>query len=187
MDPLTIGIAAVGIGLQAFGGFGASAKAKEASEIQGRIAGFESQVNDQRRTAMELSAQRQTLEMFRTSQRSRAMAINNATNQGASYGNSSGLPGGLAQIQDQTLFNVQGVNQNLQIGENIFALDDKISQQKVALSSVQSDMATDQSLSNLGGSLVKDSSTIGNIAGAAKGSFGNTFNLMTKGPSGYGW
>lgn len=181
MDPLTLGISAVGLGLQAFGGFAAASKAKEAYGIQSNISGLEGQVNDQRRTAMELSARRQSMEIFRNNQRARSMAMNNATQQGASYGNSSGLPGGLAQVNDQSNFNLQGINQNLELGRNIFGLDDQISKQKMALSGVQSDMMTDQSISQLGGSITKSAGTLGSIAQFGFGNFG--FNPI-KGVSG---
>lgn len=177
MDPLTLGIAAVGLGLQAFGGFSAAGKAKEAYGIQSNISGLEGQVNQQRQTAMELSARRQSMEIFRNNQRARSMAVNNATNQGASYGNSSGLPGGLAQVQDQSMFNLSGVNQNLELGRNIFGLDDQISKQKLALSQVQSSMATDQAIGQLGGGITKNAGTIGNIGQYGYGQMSGGLNL----------
>lgn len=177
MDPLTLGIAAVGLGLQAFGGFSAASKAKEAYGIQSKISGLEGQVNQQRQTAMELSARRQSMEIFRNNQRARAMAINNATNQGASYGNSSGLPGGLAQVDSQSTFNLQGVNQNLEIGRNIFGLDDQISRQKLALSSVQSQMSNYQAIGQLGGSITKSAGTLGSAGQYGYSSLQNGINL----------
>lgn len=177
MDPLTLGISAVGLGLQAFGGFSAASKAKEAYGIQSQISGLEGQVNDQRRTAMELSARRQSMEIFRNNQRARSLALNNATQQGASYGNSSGLPGGTAQVDAQSTFNLQGVNQNLDIGRNIFGLDDQISKQKLALSGVQSQMMTDQSVSQLGGSISKSAGTLGSIGQYGYGQVSGGLNL----------
>lgn len=177
MDPLTLGISAVGLGLQAFGGFSAASKAKEAYGIQSQISGLEGQVNQQRQTAMELSARRQSMEIFRNNQRARSMALNNATQQGASYGNSSGLPGGIAQVDAQSSFNLQGINQNLEIGRNIFGLDDQISKQKLALSGVQSQMMTDQSIGQLGGSITKSAGTLGSIAQYGYGQASGGLNL----------
>lgn len=177
MDPLSLGIAAVGLGLQAFGGFSAASKAKEAYGIQSQISGLEGQVNSQRQTAMELSARRQSMEVFRNNQRARSMAINNATNQGASYGNSSGLAGGLDQVNSQSTFNLQGINQNLDIGRNIFGLDDQISKQKLALSGVQSSMMTDQAIGQLGGSITKNAGTLGSISQFGYGQIGSGLNL----------
>src|SRR5258706_2000925 len=115
MDPLTLGIGAIGLGLQIFGGAkqasDTSALAQKSYAINSQITGLEGQVNDQRRQAMELSARRQQLEIFRNTQRARAQGLAAATNQGAQFG--SGLAGGQAQATDEGLFNIAGVNQNL--------------------------------------------------------------------------
>lgn len=181
MDPLTLGIAAVGLGLQLFGGASASGHAKEAYGIQQKITGLEGQVNEQKRTAMELSARRQSMEIFRNNQRARALAINNATNQGASYGNSSGLPGGLAQVADQSTFNLQGINQNLELGRNIFGIDDQISKQKLALSGVQSSMVTDQGIGQLGSSIMGSAGTLGKLGNYGYGKV-SSFGINPGGP-----
>lgn len=181
MDPLTLGISAVGLGLQLFGGASAASKAHEAYGIQQNITGLEGQANEQRRTAMELSARRQSMEIFRNQQRARALGINNATNQGASYGNSSGLPGGLAQVADQSMFNLQGVNQNLEIGRNMFGIDSQISQQKLALSGVQGQMATDQGIAQLGGSIAGSAKTLGSIGQYGYGKI-SSFGVNPGGP-----
>jgi hypothetical protein len=79
MDPVTLGIEAVGIGLSAFGAFGAASKAKEASQVQVGIAQDEQRINAQKQQAMELSARRQQLEILRNTQRARAQGLNSAT------------------------------------------------------------------------------------------------------------
>lgn len=58
MDPLTLGLGAVGLGLQLFGGISASEEAQNQANISQQIYGLEKQVNSQRKTAMELSANR---------------------------------------------------------------------------------------------------------------------------------
>src|SRR5882757_6773508 len=132
MDPLTLGLGAVSLGMQLFGGLSAASDTKKAYGIQQNITGLEGNVNQQRQAAMELSARRQSLENFRATQRAQSQGLNNAVSQGAQFG--SGLAGGEAQITAQGAFNNQGINQNLEIGRNIFGLNDKISQQKLALS-----------------------------------------------------
>lgn len=174
MDPLTLGIAAVSIGMQVFGGVSASEKAAQAASIQKNIAGLDENANAQRQTAMEIDARRKGLENFRQSQRLQATSLNNATGSGSQYG--SGYAGGQAQVTDQGLFNAQGINQNLEIGQKLFGIDNQIDEQKKALSGVQSDMATDQSISNLGATIGKNAGTASNIFSAgASGvtSFGN--------------
>lgn len=154
-------IGAAGLITSLIGGAGQTNAAKQSAQIQGQITGLESQVNDQRQQAMVLSARRQQLEIVRNNQRARAMGLNSAVNQGALF--SSGYAGGQAQVGDQSLFNLTGVQQNLGIGQNIFSLDKQISAQKMQLSQVQSAAATDSGLSSLGGSIMKSADPVSKL------------------------
>lgn len=180
------GISAVGLGMSLFGGMSSSRSAQEAAQIQAKITGLESNVNDQHEQAMQLDARRKSLEQIRLSQRAAAQATAVATMQGAQFG--SGLQGGLGQITDQSTFNLQGINQNLAIGENIFGLDRQISSQKMALSKVQSNMASSQGLSSLGGSLMSAGPGIGRLSQGLGNPFSNSGGMFMGGgsPSGYG-
>lgn len=172
----------VGLGMSIFGGASSASDAKQAANIQSNIAGLEGGLEDQRHTAMELSAHRQQLEILRNNQRARATAMTNATSQGAQYG--SGLQGGLAQVQDQSLFNLAGVNQNLQIGEAMFGINKQITEQKQQLAQVQSQSATDQGVASLGGSLIKAGPVIGNLGqsfGGRSSTSGKTFDNLGNG------
>jgi len=166
MDPitgLTLATQVVGLGLSIFGGASSASDAKHAAQIQSNIAGLEGGLEDQRHTAMELAARRNSLEVLRANQRARSTAINNATNQGAQFG--SGLQGGLAQVTDQGTFNLAGVNQNLEIGEAMFGINKQITGQKQQLAQVQGQQSTDQGLASFGGSVMRAGPTIGNLGG----------------------
>lgn len=169
MDPISIGISAVGLGMQLFGGISASQKANQIAGVQAQIAGQEGQINDQRRAQMELEGRRSQLEIFRNGQRARAQGLNAATNQGAAQG--SGVQGGQAQATSQSYFNAQGINQNLAIGRNIFGIQDQITKNKQQVSMLGGEMATDQGIASLGASLMKSGPTMGNIGGAIGKSF----------------
>jgi len=162
MDPVSLGIGIVGLGLQLFGTKKAVDSSRDIANVNRGIASDEQQINAQKQQAMELSARRMQLENLRNNQRLRAQATNAATNQGAQFG--SGLQGGLAQIQDQSLFNQQGVNQNLEIGENIFGINADVSQKKMQLANLQGQQATASALTSLGGALVKEGPIIGGLA-----------------------
>lgn len=170
MDPISAGIGAIGLGFQIFGGMSASDDANQAAGIQRNITGLEGKVNDQRRNQMEFEARRQQLEVYRNNQRARAMATNSAVNQGAQFG--TGLQGGLAQINAQSETNSLGISGNLEIGRNIFGINNQISGQKMALSGVQSQMATDQGYASLGASITKSAGTLSAIGQSAGGIFG---------------
>jgi cell division protein FtsL len=187
MDPITLGISAVGLGMKLYGGFSAADDQKAIAESEKKIAGLEQNVNAQKQQAMELSARRQQMEIFRNTQRARAQGLQAAVSQGAQYG--SGMPGGQAATLNQGLFNALGVTQNLEFGRNIFGIDSQISSEKMKISDEKSQLAEDQGWSNLGSSLMGSAGTFGNVAGAAKGGF-QSLNLgsMFMGggsPSGY--
>ncbi len=92
-------------------------------------------IETQKMRAMEVDARRQQLEIIRQQQRGRALALTNATSQGARYG--SGLQGGYGQIGGQTGVNILGVQQNLEIGRNIFGFNENISNNRVAQSELE--------------------------------------------------
>ena len=170
MDPLTIGAGIVGIGLQLFGGFGASESAKRQAEISKQIAGDEQQINQQKYQQMQLEASRSSLQQFRNIQRMRAQATASATSQGAQFG--SGLQGGLAEVTNEGMFNAQGINQNLQFGNTIFGINNDISSKKMQLADVQASQASDSALMSLGGSLVQNAGTIGKLGQNRSSGFG---------------
>jgi len=187
MEPVTLGLQALGMGLKLFGAFSGASDtenySKQINSYEQEKFGLEKQVNDQRRQAMELSARRQQLEIFRNTQRARAQGLNAAVNQGAQFG--SGIQGGQAGTLNQGLFNALGVNQNLAIGRNIFGLDDQITgvnaKESTVKSQMQADLAQDQAWQSLGGSLLQSSGTIGNIGGAIGGNFSKMAGLFSPG------
>lgn len=72
-----------------------------------------------REQQMNLDAMRKKRAALRESLLARQVALNNATNQGAQAG--SGLPGGYGQIQGIAGQNIVGINQDQQLGQQIFA------------------------------------------------------------------
>lgn len=151
-----------GAGLQAFGTMQQVGAAKQEAGISRNIAGLEQQQNAQRAQAMELTARRSQMEVLRSNQMARSMAVNNATNQGAQFG--SGLQGGLGQISGASGTNLLGINQNLGIGRSLFSLSNQISTQKMAMADAQSQAASGQGLSSLGGVLGKSGGAFAQVA-----------------------
>lgn len=171
MDPITTGLNVVGFGLQLFGMFEGQAAAKQAASIKKGIAADEQRINEQKRQQMILESSRKQMEIFRNQQRQRAMATAAAVNQGASLG--SGLQGGLAGVTGMSLFNSLGINQNVELGKNIFAINDSISSKKMQLADVEAEQSEAAGWASLGGSLMKSSDTFGKIGqNFFKGSWG---------------
>lgn len=159
------GIAGIGLGIA--GGLEGAAGAKQAAGDEMAIAGYEMQADQQRRQAMELNAQRQSLQYTRNQQMMRAMATENATAQGAQFG--SGLQGGLATITGGTASNQSALSQSLQIGRNLFDINMSIDAARIDEASAKSKEASGAGLAGLGKGLIGFGDLIGKFGG---GSFG---------------
>lgn len=173
-NPLAIGAGIAGLGLSIFGGVEQTQAAQQKAAAEKNITNYEMQQDSVRRKAMELSANRQQMEVLRNAQRARALALNNATSQGAQFG--SGLQGGYGQIAGAANWNNLGITQNLQFGEQMFDLNAQINQQKLAIGDASSLSATGAGISKLGSTLM--------------GSFGPIKNLSSQflgGPSAGGY
>lgn len=109
-----------------------------------------------RRRQMELEANRQRREQIRKATVARAQATASATNQGA--GDSSGIQGGLAQITSQANRNIQGINQDEEIGRGIFKTNAQI--------------ASAQMIQNIGGGI----SSLGGAVAKAGPTFEKLYN-----------
>lgn len=103
-------------------------------EINKGIIAGERGVEEQKNKAMELDARRQQLEVVRNQQRGRALALTTGVAQGGQgfVGGSSARGGAYGQASGQTGVNLLGIQQNLEIGRNIFGLNQGISDSRVA-------------------------------------------------------
>lgn len=167
MDPISLAIGAVGLGMQIFGGLAGAGVAKQQAKVSEDEAVQEQGINNAKQQAMVVQNNRMQLENSRNMQRARANAENASVNQGAQFG--SGIQGGLAQVTDQGLFNGLGNNQAVQTGQQINQFNQNISSDKQQLASLGGTAATDAGIASLGGALLKSGPVIG---GLAKG-FGN--------------
>lgn len=105
---------------------------------KGIIAG-QQDIEVQKQKAMELDARRQQLEVIRNQQRGRALSLTTGVAQGGSgfVGGSSARGGAQGQISGQTGVNLLGIQQNLQIGRDIFGLNEGISNNRIAQADLQ--------------------------------------------------
>lgn len=176
----------IGLGTSIFGTSQQAAIAKETAAVSAANAGLEERVDDQKHQAMVLSSRRQQMENFRNTQRARAAGLNASVNQGAQFG--SGEAGGQAQAADQGGYNALGINQNTQIGNNIFGFNNQIDQNKIKLASLGGDAASAAGLTAIGGDITKASGSFGNLFGSLGGnsssSAGSTsvYNSSQPGP-----
>ena len=155
------GIDAIGLGMQIFGGMGQSKIASQEASVSADEAKQEQVINTLKQQQMSLDAGRKNVQTMRQVQQAQAMNLSRATSQGAQYG--SGLAGGQAAAADQGFYNALGVNQNFQIGTGINAANNLISNDKMAMASLQGSSATNQGISSLGGSLISAGNIVGKL------------------------
>lgn len=146
-------------------------EASKQHELQVQQQGFENQLNDQKHQSMLLNNRRAQLEIIRQNQRAQAMAVSSASNQGAMF--SSGLAGGLSQVQGQSNLNMLGQNQGFDFGENAFSINRSISGIRNQISESQSRQATDQGISSLGNTVGRAGPTISSLGQNFFGGFGS--------------
>lgn len=163
-------IPAIGIGLQGIGLIGQVTGASEQSRLAQEQLALQKQVEQQRQQAMELDASRRKMEIIRNQQRARSMALTVSNSQGASQG--SGLAGAYGQISGVTGTNLTGVNENLQIGRNVFGFNSQITDVRSQMAENESQMAMWKGISGLGGSIL-------NNQGFLNSQFNNLANRRT--------
>lgn len=155
------GLGAIGLAGSIFGTLDSMQGANQKSAAQQQIARLEMQQDQVRKQAMEMSARRQQLQTVRTAQQSRAMALSAAVGQGAQF--SSSAQSGQAQTAAQSAYAQQGVSQNLQFGEQMFALDNSIDQQKLLEAQAETKTSTGAGISSLFGDVTKSAGGISNL------------------------
>lgn len=186
MDPLSLALGGIGLGMSLFGGFNQASNtrryAQQSSALASNIAEEEKQSNLLKYEKQALEGRRSQLESIRNSQRARANAEAAAVNQGASQG--SGLQGGYGQISGQLNNNLQNVNFGQYYSQQNFAQANQMSdlkmQQAQLQAQYQSDTATNQGIQQLGGAIMSIGPKIGpmfqGFGGGSIGTFSNGGN-----------
>jgi len=153
--------AVAGLGLSAYGTVQSAQAQSQSAQLSQQQIRLQRQAEAERKKAMELDAIRQRREIIRRSIAARSVATATATNQGAQYG--SALPGAYGGISGQTGVKELALNQNLEIGQNIFGINNQISRIGGQITGLQSSAATYAGLSSFGFALAQNAGTIGNI------------------------
>lgn len=153
MDPYTMAITtAVGVGFQVAGMIGGQSSTNKYNDAQTQELELQRKAEAQKRQLATLQHGRNQLEIYRGAQRARAVALTNATAQGAGQG--SGLQGGYGQIAGMEGTNLVSENQNFQIGQNIFDINNAITDTRIAGSKARQDMQFWNGLSSFGSSIM---------------------------------
>lgn len=172
MDPITAAISIAGLGMSLFGTVKGAGVASQEAAVSQQITGLQQQENSQRQLAMQISARRQQTEIMRKTQMAQAQGLAAGVHQGAQFG--SGVAGGQAQATSEGAFNLQGINQNLQIGEALFGLQNQITGKQGMMAGLQGQASTDAGIAAAGNSLMGSAKGLSGIIG----NFTNTSNSI---------
>jgi len=158
MDPLTLGVGAVSLGLSLFGAFDKYQGAQAQTSAEIAKVGLEEKQDAVRRQAMELSSRRMSLENARKVQQAQSATTAGATAAGAQFG--SGLSGATAGESGQGNVNELATMQNLLQGRQMFDLNAQINEQKIKYFQGGGQMNEGAGLSSLGQMLSQNQGTI---------------------------
>jgi hypothetical protein len=160
-------IAAIGVGVGLYGAISGSEAADQQAQYQSQALALQKQEMAERRKAMELDARRRRREIIRQGIAARSAALATSTAQGAQF--SSALPGAYGGIEGRSGTNLQGVNQNQEIGERIFDLKGLQSDAYVRAAMAGSNVATNQAMTQAGGMLINNSTQLAQLGRSAYG------------------
>lgn len=165
-------IGAIGLGLSAVGTFVGMQGAKEQAAQQAKAFELQAEAEKQREKQMRLEATRKRREVVRQAIQARSMAVATTTAQGASGG--SALAGAQAGITNREGTNLLAINQNEQIGANLFSINRQIHGAYRSAADAGSQVSLGSGLSSLGGALMKADGMFGRLSGG--GGFGGGYS-----------
>lgn len=156
-----VAIAAIGLGISAAGLYMNYQGQKAALAAQQQALDFQKKIEAERQKQLNLDALRRKREAIRMQVAASAQANATATAQGAAY--SSALPGALGGISSRTGVNILGIQQNQDIGNTIFGLNEGLLGSYRAAAEGQSTAALGAGLTSLGGAIMRSNKEIGAI------------------------
>lgn len=158
-------IAATGLAISAAGAATQYVGQQKQAKAQKQAIAAQQEAENTRRRQMELDANRKKREAIRQEMIQRSQAVATATNQGAASEGSSALAGVEGMLAAQTGGTVKAINQNVELGTDIFNSNAQVSAAQGRAASGASQASTGSGISSLGGALVNNSKTIAKIGG----------------------
>lgn len=157
------------------------AASNQSYDINRGIITSEQGIEQQKQQAMEIDARRQQMEIIRNQQRGRALSLATGVAQGGGgfVGGSSARGGAYGQISGQTGVNLLGVQQQLEVGRNIFGLNTAISGGRIAGNELEHTYALQQAANQTSKSNITYDYAVVNAAYQTR--FADTQTLMAQG------
>lgn len=180
---MAVSAVVVGVGAAVAGTATSIVGVSEQGAAQQQMLAVQAKEQEQRKNLFEIEQQRKRVEDLRNAQTATSAARSRAVNQGAQFG--SGLLGGMAQVKGESNYNLLGIQQNTQIGENLFGLDQQLTEAKIASAQAATLQSIGGSLTSFGGSVVNSMGNIGKLtsgfgSSSSSGVSGSAFGFSQK-------
>lgn len=172
MPAISAAIAAIGIATSVAATAEQMSASKKASSAQNSAAGAEEQIAATNQQQLQLDAARQRRNIARQAVIARSTALSNATGQGAGFGASSGVQGGMAQATSQQNFGLLTSAQNLTLGNSIFSLNQQVYQDNSRAATYQGQGQMWGGISQFGNMALQNANTLGKVGSYAFNSMG---------------
>lgn len=177
-------IAVAGLAVAGAGAAVSYGAAKQNAAAQTAALDAQKQSEALRQQQMNLDATRRKREIIRQSVAARSAAVAQTTAQGASGAGGSSLPGAVGSIAGRQGVGFEGIDQNQQIGNSIFAAHQAQLTAYQSAANAQSVGALGAGITSLGGAFISNAGTFGKVGAFVGGSGGRFMGGGT--PSGYG-
>lgn len=184
MPAITTLIAVAGLAVAGAGAAISYSAAKQNAAAQQQALAAQQQATALQQQQMNLDATRRKREIIRQGVAARSAALAQTTAQGANGAGGSSLAGAYGSIAGRTGTNYEGVDQNQQIGNGIFAAHQSQLQAYQSAASAQSFGALGAGLTSLGGAAIQNAGIFGKVGSYIGGSGGSFMGGGS--PSGYG-
>jgi hypothetical protein len=154
-------IAAIGVGIAGYGAYQSSSSASQSNALQAQSVAIQQEQLALQKKSMELDARRRRRDIIRQNVAARSAALATTVAQGAQFG--SALPGAYGGIEGRTGTNLLGIDQNLEIGRDMFGLKSRGAEVSGQIANANSNAASGAAMTSLGGALVTNSGQIAKI------------------------
>jgi hypothetical protein len=153
-------IAAIGVGIAGYGAYQSSSSASQSNALQAQSVAIQQEQLALQKKSMELDARRRR-DIIRQNVAARSAALATTVAQGAQFG--SALPGAYGGIEGRTGTNLLGIDQNLEIGRDMFGLKSRGAEVSGQIANANSNAASGAAMTSLGGALVTNSGQLAKV------------------------
>lgn len=162
-NPIGAAAGGLGVGLGLAGGITSMIGSSEANSAQQAMINTQMQENSVREAAAAVQARNQSIQNMRSAQMASAQKL--AAGVAGGSGQSSGLSGARASVAGQAEFNQSNISLNMQSAQQMFSLDNQLSQEKMQYANAEQLTQMGSGMSGMGGGIIGSLNPIKSLFG----------------------